>query len=136
MLANPQLLNFVWTIVQDRRASLALIEQVWFAGVHSDVGGGYPRQGLALIALDWMMQKAEARGLRFIESVRRSYVECRNTSDKSHDSRNRMGARLLSFARSRALSRFWYGPRQEPREALRNRRSDWPHSLPDNTHYR
>ena len=35
------------------------IEQVWFPGVHSDVGGGYPRHELALVSLDWMMSKAE-----------------------------------------------------------------------------
>jgi uncharacterized protein (DUF2235 family) len=35
-------------------------EQVWFAGVHSDVGGGYPENGSRLsdIALDWMLKWA------------------------------------------------------------------------------
>lgn len=37
------------------------IQQVWFAGVHSNVGGGYPRQGMSLVALDWMM--AEPSGM-------------------------------------------------------------------------
>ena len=36
------------------------IEQVWFAGVHSDVGGGYPMNDLSLVTLDWMMSKVEA----------------------------------------------------------------------------
>jgi uncharacterized protein (DUF2235 family) len=40
------------------------IEQVWFAGVHSNVGGGYPKQGMSLVALDWMLAHAEAHGLR------------------------------------------------------------------------
>ena len=41
------------------------IEQVWFAGVHSDIGGGYPEpeSGLAKITLKWMVEKAEAHGL-------------------------------------------------------------------------
>lgn len=41
------------------------LKQVWFAGVHSDVGGGYPEQESALskIPLDWMMQEAKANGL-------------------------------------------------------------------------
>jgi uncharacterized protein (DUF2235 family) len=34
------------------------VEQVWFAGVHSDVGGGYPRAGLSDIALEWMLDRA------------------------------------------------------------------------------
>ncbi|MEE9443897.1 MAG: DUF2235 domain-containing protein [candidate division Zixibacteria bacterium] len=36
------------------------IEQVWFAGVHSDVGGGYIEDGLSNIALKWMAQQADA----------------------------------------------------------------------------
>ena len=41
------------------------IEQVWFAGAHSNVGGGYPQQGMSLVAFDWMIAKAAAQGLRF-----------------------------------------------------------------------
>lgn len=39
------------------------ITQAWFAGVHSDVGGGYARRGLADITLGWMLEQAEAAGL-------------------------------------------------------------------------
>ena len=28
------------------------LKQVWFAGAHSDVGGGYPDDGLAYVALE------------------------------------------------------------------------------------
>ena len=37
------------------------VEQVWFAGVHSDVGGGYPDPALAEIALLWMADRARER---------------------------------------------------------------------------
>ena len=40
------------------------IEQVWFAGVHSDVGGWYDDRGLSNISLHWMLGKASACGLR------------------------------------------------------------------------
>jgi uncharacterized protein (DUF2235 family) len=43
------------------------VEQVWFAGVHSNVGGGDPDCGLSDVALDWMMSKAAALGLEFDE---------------------------------------------------------------------
>jgi hypothetical protein len=35
---------------------------VWFAGVHCDVGGGYPEEesGLAKLALEWMLDEASA----------------------------------------------------------------------------
>lgn len=41
------------------------VKQVWFPGVHADVGGGYPESesGLAKIALKWMLKEAEIAGL-------------------------------------------------------------------------
>ncbi len=63
------------------------IQQVWFAGVHSNVGGGYPRQGLSLVALDWMMTQAEASGLRFLPSERLLYRSAADVNDKKYDSR-------------------------------------------------
>ncbi|HUH13907.1 MAG TPA: DUF2235 domain-containing protein [Longimicrobiales bacterium] len=39
------------------------VQQVWFCGVHSDVGGGYPEAGLSDLALDWMLEKAQSAGL-------------------------------------------------------------------------
>jgi uncharacterized protein (DUF2235 family) len=41
------------------------LEQVWFAGAHSDVGGGYPDTGLSEIPLLWMAEKARTCGLAF-----------------------------------------------------------------------
>jgi Uncharacterized alpha/beta hydrolase domain (DUF2235) len=41
------------------------IEQVWFAGAHADVGGGYRTRRLADIPLVWMAKQAEAVGLTF-----------------------------------------------------------------------
>ena len=42
------------------------IEQRWFAGVHSDIGGGYPETESALskLALIWMVDEAAKAGLR------------------------------------------------------------------------
>ena len=39
------------------------VEQVWFAGAHSDVGGGYPSQPLSDPPLRWMQQRAKDCGL-------------------------------------------------------------------------
>jgi len=41
------------------------IRQVWFSGVHSDVGGSYPEDtaGLSKIALEWMLLEAGTAGL-------------------------------------------------------------------------
>ena len=41
------------------------VEQCWFSGAHSDIGGGYEKCGLSDIALQWMLIKASALGLEF-----------------------------------------------------------------------
>ena len=40
------------------------VEQVWFPGMHTDIGGGYRETGLADNALDWMVREATNKGLR------------------------------------------------------------------------
>jgi uncharacterized protein (DUF2235 family) len=67
------------------------IEQVWFAGVHSNVGGGYPKQGMSLVALDWMMAKAEAHKLRFNKIDRTAYRDRCSVDDKLYDPRAGLG---------------------------------------------
>lgn len=63
------------------------IKQVWFAGVHADVGGGYPDDAMAHVALDWIMGEAAAAGLLFAPGAR-DQVQCRaNVHGEQHDSR-------------------------------------------------
>lgn len=64
------------------------IEQVWFAGVHSNVGGGYPKDQMALVALDWMMEKAEGEKLRFRGELRDEYRNEANVNGEIYDSRS------------------------------------------------
>jgi hypothetical protein len=47
------------------------IKQVWFAGVHADVAGGYPDQesGLSKISLEWMLNEAAESGLLFSQEA-------------------------------------------------------------------
>jgi len=42
------------------------ISQVWFVGVHSDIGGGYSRAGLSYHSLAWMMERANVYGLQYL----------------------------------------------------------------------
>jgi uncharacterized protein (DUF2235 family) len=69
------------------------VEQVWFAGVHSNVGGGYPRQGMSLVPFDWIMAKAEAapHNLRFVPAERTMYRYHTDVDDKMYDSRGGLG---------------------------------------------
>ncbi|HCE46432.1 MAG TPA: hypothetical protein DET40_23050 [Lentisphaeria bacterium] len=45
------------------------VKQMWFAGVHSNVGGGYADSGLSDIALQWMIYQARDHGLKFKTNV-------------------------------------------------------------------
>lgn len=61
------------------------IEQVWYAGVHSDIGGSYSEPGLSNITLKWMLEKARATGLRLLEDEFNRIVP--DEYDMLHDSR-------------------------------------------------
>ncbi len=50
------------------------VEQVWFPGVHCDVGGSYPEADLSNITLSWMMQKAKSLGLVFTAAAEAQYL--------------------------------------------------------------
>ena len=41
------------------------IEEIWFPGVHADVGGGYSDSGISDIALDYMINQFKKKGVRF-----------------------------------------------------------------------
>jgi hypothetical protein len=45
-----------------------LLQEVWFRGVHSDVGGGNNNSSLNPIALNWLFQNAKRCGLPIRES--------------------------------------------------------------------
>jgi uncharacterized protein (DUF2235 family) len=49
--------------IWDKVPEGSTVEQVWFSGVHSNVGGGYPNTRLSNTAWLWMMDKAQACGL-------------------------------------------------------------------------
>ena len=51
------------------------LKQVWFPGVHSDVGGGYAESEsqLSKVALEWMLQEAKGAGL-LVDEAREAEV--------------------------------------------------------------
>jgi hypothetical protein len=70
----------LWTGVDPTRD----VKQIWFPGVHADVGGGYVQHGLSDGALRWMIEQAEAEGLRFRETSLAQIVP--DSLDQQHDS--------------------------------------------------
>jgi hypothetical protein len=65
----------------------ARVQQVWFPGVHSNVGGGYPKDGLAYLSLEWMVTKAKTLGLRFLDADFMEIKQQVDTFDDLYDSR-------------------------------------------------
>jgi len=43
------------------------MEQRWFAGVHTTIGGGFKHDELSYITLKWIADKARALGLQFMD---------------------------------------------------------------------
>jgi uncharacterized protein (DUF2235 family) len=69
--------------IDDKRLS-----QVWFVGVHSDVGGGYPQDGLSYVTLDWMLDRAQPFGLLLDQFQHDQIKSLVNPYDKLNDSRH------------------------------------------------
>lgn len=75
------------------------VQQVWFAGVHSDVGGGYPESesGLAKIALKWMFDEATAAGLRVDAAKRDRVLGVTDPAFAKPDEKGKMHRSLRGF---------------------------------------
>lgn len=66
---EPMLWNEKGEIIDDERLS-----QVWFPGVHSNVGGGYPDDSLAFTALNWILDESNSNhGLTYLSQERKRY---------------------------------------------------------------
>lgn len=72
------------------------IRQVWFAGAHANVGGGYPDDTLALVPLDWMLSEIEddrgASPLIFLPGAREAIARRADVGGKLYDSRSGLQA--------------------------------------------
>lgn len=71
--------EFPATLWQGPTAPGQTLEQVWFTGVHSDIGGGEPddlpgTSALSDITLGWMMSKASALGLQIDPTIIAQYT--------------------------------------------------------------
>jgi uncharacterized protein (DUF2235 family) len=85
--------EFPATLWSTQPADGQILEQVWFTGVHCDVGGSYPGDpdGTALsdITLGWMMSKAAALGIEFDADVFKKYtlpLDAKCSLDAKHES--------------------------------------------------
>lgn len=67
------------------------VKQVWFAGMHSNVGGGYPDDGLSYVPLEWMLTEASAADLRFKPTALAEIRELKDPLGRVYDSRRGLG---------------------------------------------
>jgi uncharacterized protein (DUF2235 family) len=65
--------------------------QVWFAGMHANVGGGYFDDSLAFVPLAWIMKEAKAAQLAFIEREFKAIQDSGSAFGKIYDSRADVG---------------------------------------------
>lgn len=66
------------------------LKQVWFAGMHSDVGGGYPDESLSYVPLNWMIGELGPE-LRLLPELLRTIQSMANIFGPIHDSRKGLG---------------------------------------------
>jgi uncharacterized protein (DUF2235 family) len=67
----------------NRLDAMPNLKQVWFPGVHSDVGGGYPEgeNGISKVSLAWMLREATDAGLLLQKEKCKSVL---GTPDQTH----------------------------------------------------
>ena len=85
-------------IDQSHLAADQTVKEVWFTGVHSDIGGGYPDCTLSFVPLVWMVEQLGGK-LRFQDGTIEHFGEYQSAIGPMHDSRG--GAAVL----------YRYGPR-------------------------
>ncbi len=72
---------------ETKLADRQTLEQVWFPGVHANIGGGYPKDQLALECLKWMIEQAEKRELHFNPQILQRFADEASPHGKMYDSR-------------------------------------------------
>ena len=88
----------LWDEAREEREHLAAthtrderISQVWFAGMHSNVGGGYPDDALSYVSLQWMTDQASDRQrgmqLLFVPELLEHHTKKADPFGRVYDSR-------------------------------------------------
>lgn len=85
------------------------IEQVWFAGAHAHVGGGYANDGLSMIPLNWMFDKLKfGHDIRFDELALEKFSLAQDCCAPMADPRDGLG--FIYRYNPRDLSRMTEDP--------------------------
>jgi uncharacterized protein (DUF2235 family) len=113
---RPKRFDETGTVAQDAR-------EVWFSGVHGDIGGGYPEKeaALAKIPLHWMIEESRAAGLSYKTGTIDRLVL--GASDEGHVAPNSMGRMHVSMTFGWKLLELL--PRRKPEGSHRASLRGW-----------
>lgn len=110
------------------------VKQVWFPGVHCDVGGGYPEaeSGLSQIALEWMLDEAQEQGLK-VNSRKRDTVLGVNGDGRRHVKPNPDGIMHESLTKWWHLAEYLRKPHfdRETGTTVKRRNRHRPRQVPN-----
>ncbi|MBF0610145.1 MAG: DUF2235 domain-containing protein [Magnetococcales bacterium] len=90
---------FLPKVWQETTSQGVQVHQVWFAGAHSNVGGGYPRAGMSNVALAWMMKHASTNGLCLAPKTLQEVKAKANVDDLLYNPRDGLAALFRYTAR-------------------------------------
>jgi uncharacterized protein (DUF2235 family) len=116
------------------------LEQVWFAGVHSDVGGGYKpdKEGrsLADIPLRWLAGEAGKQDLVFNDTLKEKKLSPEAPQHNEYKGKYKLLGRLVrkipaadvnrTWAHESVEARYRTGYRSEALEAFVKANGEWP----------
>jgi hypothetical protein len=110
----------VWDEVDEQRLRVenpsilpGRLQQLWFTGMHADVGGGYPDESLSYVSLLWMLEEARKAGLRTLDAITDRYLALANSTGPIHDSRS--GPGVYYRYRPRRLAALLHKPHEDTR---------------------
>ena len=92
LAVDDERLTFHPTLWDPALKEYQTMKQVWFCGMHTDVGGGYPEEQLSDIPLLWMLQNAQSHGLRIYP--KHKVIIAPDANGCMHDSRGGFFGRL------------------------------------------
>lgn len=114
----------VW--VKQEEADGQQVEQVWFTGVHCDVGGGYEQRAFADITLHWMVDRAQSCGLTFDGAQLGTsvlYLRGEDQKQQPHESRTSFYKLLKPFVRE--IGKIEATQQKDPTQSISSTALQW-----------
>ncbi len=114
------------------------VEQVWFPGVHADVGGGYVERGIANATLIWMLRRAQTAGMKLRDGWEQDIPPDPTDKNSQHNSRTGLlwmllgkkvrpipeGAHIHQSVFDRKAAGVGYDPKNLPKEFVTDQWED------------